>query len=189
MAVSNILNLLALSSLAVFLCSFVATPANALSLDTSYHVARHHVALAKAKRSPSAKRCKQRPATTTSSSTPAKDPTTSSSTPTATPTKVSSQPAAALAQVGAKLVSHGLAATTLLWHTGPQGRPLGVSLLSAFVLLHLNLLYSLYTWSAYLPSKTYGLQGIPMLWGPDKIGEFQKLVKAGYATIAMGFNE
>jgi len=28
-----------------------------------------------------------------------------------------------------------------------------------------------------------------MLWGPDKIGEFQKLVKAGYATIAMGFNE
>jgi hypothetical protein len=48
---------------------------------------------------------------------------------------------------------------------------------------------SVYTWSAYLPSNTYGLEGIPMFWGPDKLGEFQQLVKQGYASHVLGFNE
>jgi hypothetical protein len=64
MAPTKLLNLLAFSSLAIFACSFGATPVNAVSIDNT-HIARHagrgHAAIAKKKRGASGKRCKPRP--------------------------------------------------------------------------------------------------------------------------------
>jgi hypothetical protein len=62
----RLLNLLAVSSLAIMACSFGATPVNALSSDlhhVSRHMARGHDALAMRKRSSrsGSKRCKPRP--------------------------------------------------------------------------------------------------------------------------------
>jgi len=47
----------------------------------------------------------------------------------------------------------------------------------------------LYTWSPYLPTDLYGLEGIPMLWGYDQISDFQSLVVPGYAKYVLGMNE
>ena len=50
---------------------------------------------------------------------------------------------------------------------------------------------SLYTWSPEFPPncKSLGFEPMPMLWGPNQISDFKKLVVKGYANIAMGFNE
>jgi hypothetical protein len=73
MAATKLLNLLALSSLAILACSFGQTQVNALS-SGSHVVARHafrgHNSVAKRKRG-SSKRCKSRP---TSSAPPAQTP-------------------------------------------------------------------------------------------------------------------
>ncbi|KDR83536.1 hypothetical protein GALMADRAFT_55152, partial [Galerina marginata CBS 339.88] len=48
-----------------------------------------------------------------------------------------------------------------------------------------------YSWSPWKPagSDALGLEFAPMLWGPKQIGDFQNLVKPGYARWALGFNE
>jgi hypothetical protein len=50
---------------------------------------------------------------------------------------------------------------------------------------------SVYTWSPYCPddTKKLGLTCIPMLWGPNQVGDFQKLVVEGYSNIVASFNE
>jgi len=82
---SKLLNLIALSSLAILACSFGATPVNALSVDSSVHARSlgHHNLVAKKKRAES-RRCKPRPAstsTTTTVSTTSKAPTAPSTQP------------------------------------------------------------------------------------------------------------
>lgn len=64
---AKLLNLLAVTSLAIVACSFGATPANALSANHNAHAAKSHLArahgtMSKKKRSTNAKRCKTRPA-------------------------------------------------------------------------------------------------------------------------------
>jgi hypothetical protein len=53
----------------------------------------------------------------------------------------------------------------------------------------LNTKPSIYTWGVYFPAKTYGLEGVPMFWGPGELPNFLQHVKKGYATHVMGFNE
>jgi hypothetical protein len=50
---------------------------------------------------------------------------------------------------------------------------------------------SIYTWSPNIipKAKDLGLENMAMLWGFNQVTEFQKLVKKGYATAAMGMNE
>jgi len=52
-----------------------------------------------------------------------------------------------------------------------------------------NKVSALYSWNPTKPQNTLGLQYAPMLWGNNQIGSFESLVVAGYANIAMGFNE
>jgi hypothetical protein len=68
MAFSKLLNLFALSSLAILACSFGPSPVNALSIDTHNYVRRDHAVIAK-KRSTSPKRCKPRAAASNSTTT------------------------------------------------------------------------------------------------------------------------
>jgi hypothetical protein len=50
---------------------------------------------------------------------------------------------------------------------------------------------SIYTWSPFYPgdAKALGLRPFPMLWGEKQTGDFARLVKPGYAEVALGFNE
>lgn len=71
---AKLLNLLALSSLAILACSWGPTATNALSVDTPHNIAaRRHDVIAKKKRATTARRCKPRPV---SSLSPAAKPTT-----------------------------------------------------------------------------------------------------------------
>jgi hypothetical protein len=91
---AKIFNLVALSSLAILACSFFASPANALSLDTSPNYARHlghHQVIAKKKRADT-KRCKPRPASSSVSPSAGKQIPTSSP-PTAPKTTTTNKPA------------------------------------------------------------------------------------------------
>lgn len=195
MAALKFFNLLALASVALLTIQSGPTSVNALTTDRS-HVARYargHEAVAVAKRkrdsTSSSGRCKPKPTSTTVSSTYADStptsswssssvyyapPTTSSTstsdyqTPTPTPT-----PTPASTSNGKK------------WGLGwPNGE---ASYLSTFA-ARPNVGF-LYTWSPYLPTDLYGLQGIPMLWGYDQVSDFQSLVVAGYANYVLGMNE
>ncbi|EJD53892.1 hypothetical protein AURDEDRAFT_157141 [Auricularia subglabra TFB-10046 SS5] len=48
-----------------------------------------------------------------------------------------------------------------------------------------------YTWSVYCPpqAKALNLLCCPMLWGPQKLAQFQSLAVPGYSTCVAGFNE
>ncbi|PPQ74997.1 hypothetical protein CVT24_010071, partial [Panaeolus cyanescens] len=50
---------------------------------------------------------------------------------------------------------------------------------------------SIYTWSPFKPnsSDSLGFEFAPMLWGIKQINDFKRLVKPGYAHVALGFNE
>lgn len=88
MAATKLLNLIALSSLAILACSFGASPVNALSVDSQHHArspVRGHAILAKKKRASTAKRCKPRPVSTAVSSAVGK-PTTTPAPPAPKPT-------------------------------------------------------------------------------------------------------
>lgn len=59
---AKLLNLIALSSLAILACSWGPTQTNALSVDSPHNIAaRHHNVIAKKKRGTTARRCKPRP--------------------------------------------------------------------------------------------------------------------------------
>ena len=49
----------------------------------------------------------------------------------------------------------------------------------------------IYSWSPWNPDPNHkaGLEFMPMLWGPKQIDDFEKQVKAGYASYLLGFNE
>lgn len=210
MSVSKLFNLFALSSLAVLVCSFGATPVTALSTgDNHLHrVVRSHGAIAKAKRnvkrSSTGKRCKSRPTapggapaeaaapapkpaktttttghhhstTTSSGGAPTKPSTTPKSTP--PPTNNNDDNNNSGGGGGNPGAHFGLA-----WANGD------VSWLKNFVAGHTG---HIYTWGPQGPSNRQGLTFMPMLWSDagNKVAEFQKLVKPGYANVAMGFNE
>ena len=115
MAFSKLFNLVALSSLAVLVCSFSASPANALAAD-GHHMLKvkrthAHDAVAKRKRQ-SGQRCKPRPTSSSSdASTPEQTPSSSDSVPATTS---SSAPA----QTSSAPSSNGDAKVGLAWANG-----------------------------------------------------------------------
>jgi len=169
MTASNLLNILVLSSLAIF--AFLGqSSVNAVSLDSRIHFARHaHDAIALHKRTNNSRRCKPRP----SASHP------SSSAPTSTSAKSYSSPSS----VPSPPPSSGSG--------GKIGIATPLSDLSILKAFKTSKVGWYYTWSPWSISGAgaLGYEFIPMLWGAKQIGDFQNLVKQGYATKVFGMNE
>ncbi|KDQ29173.1 hypothetical protein PLEOSDRAFT_1089032 [Pleurotus ostreatus PC15] len=212
---SKILNLLAMSTLAILASSFGPASVTALSVD-SHHLVRQvphaHGAVAKRKRSVN-RRCKPRPTTKTPSvPTPApatgdngssgnnggsggsgttkpadpkpqSDKGAASSTPAAPKPSVTPKPADNNNNNGGSNNSgSGSGKVGLAW---PNGEDIDLAN------WHTGSTKFIYTWSPWIPAKakSLGFAPAPMLWGEKQLSDFKKLVKPGYANIAMGFNE
>ncbi|THH17619.1 hypothetical protein EW146_g3219 [Bondarzewia mesenterica] len=190
MAAFNFLNLLTISTLAIFASSFSATPVNAIASPDHHHLgrslARGHDSIAKRKRDTSSKRCKTR------SSTLAPAPSTTAvassikvvTTPTAQPkaTSSSSSSTAVATTSASSSGSTGSGKGGLAWPNGDEPS------LKNFKTSKVNFIY---TWTVEYPSSSWslGLEPIPMLWGESQATDFQNKVVKGYANIAFGFNE
>lgn len=190
MAIAKLVNLFVLSSLAILVCSFGASPVSALT-DSHMMRARGHDSIAKHKRASSTKRCKPRPTSSTIVSASTKtSPTTTSSlaTVTPTPTHTSTKPSSTSAPAPTSSAPSSPPSTGkkvgTAWANGNSPS------LANFKSSHTQFLY---TWDSIAPTNAAGLgfNFMPMLWSnaADKVANFQKLVVKGYATHAMGFNE
>ncbi|KAJ3778397.1 glycosyl hydrolase catalytic core-domain-containing protein [Lentinula raphanica] len=187
----KILNLLALTTLAIIASSFSAEPVNALS--TSHHARdglRGHDAVAKRKRSVHAKRCKARSApaeSATPSSSSSEDdapaPTTTTWSDSTTWTSTSSSAAAATSTAtSSSSSSSGSGKGCLAWPNGEQ------SYLGDYKTDKTSLIY---TWSETAPSNAadLGFTFAPQLWGYTNKDAFASTVTAGYAKYALFLNE
>ncbi|TFK76087.1 hypothetical protein BDN72DRAFT_831533 [Pluteus cervinus] len=200
MAARKIVNLLAVTSLALLASTFSATPANALSLES--HAVRHahrshaNILLNKKRTSGNSGRCKIRP-----SSSPVASPAETSqgnqggdngqnsggnnnnndgsatSPPPPPPPSASPPPPPPPPPSGGGRGKAGLAwpqddDNALRNMVGPK-------------------ISTIYTWSPWLPDITQqlGLQGAIMLWGDKQISDFVNNAKPGYGQYAMGPNE
>jgi hypothetical protein len=165
MAALKLLNLLALASLALLACSFNASPANALSLESHNlrRASRSHSAILKKKRQT---RCRPRPEAPADAPPPADE---------GAPPPPPPPPSG-----GGTGIGGGKAGLATLVTDGNVLRNLK-SWKSGFI----------YTWSAWVPdaARELGIEGAPMLWGDKSIEEFARIVKPGYARVALGFNE
>jgi len=193
MAPINLLNFLAIFSVAILAGSYWVTPADALSVD-AHHFSRHYArhvnrdAVVLKKRS----RCKHRPATansTSSTTTPTPTPTppakktehstssSSSSSHTSSSSNAAATPPAAVPGMTDPGSKRGLA-----WPNGDD--PSLANFKGPKVL-------NLYTWNPRGPStaKGLGFNFMPMLWCDDQIQDFVNLVKKGYANTVLGMNE
>jgi hypothetical protein len=194
MAATKLLNLIAVSTLAILAASFGATPVTAVSVDTA-HIGRSHahVALAKKRRSNNSKRCKPRPPP---SSSPAGKPattakpapgTTTKAAPPATTTKASTGGSNSGSNNnsggGVNTGNPGKGKASLAWGVNDP------TALKNFA--NSGKIGALYTWAPWIPDGTAGLgiRPCPMLWGPKQIGQFTQVVKRGYADCVLGFNE
>lgn len=185
MAVTKLLNLLAISCLAI-IASLGPAPVSALSVDTTHHARHnlHHAVAAKKKRATSSKRCKARstaPASThaaeatTKAPAPAPKPTTSkAAAPAPKPSPQSSG--------GGSSNSGGGGKVGIAWPLGndPSIKNFKTGKVDKY-----------YTWSPWCVdfANQVGMNCCPMLWGDKQIGDFTKLVKPGYAHCALGPNE
>lgn len=202
MAPVKLLNLLAVTSLAILATSFGPSPVNALSVDSN-HYARHpvraHATIAKKKRG-TGKRCKDRPTSGTTqsngadnspkaeaSSSPTPQPnggntggSTGGNTGAQAPPPASSPPPSPVPAPSPPSTGGGKAG--LAW---PNGDEPGLANFKTAKTKYI------YTWSPFIPSsaKSLGFEVVPMLWGDKQIWDFQQLVKQGYANTVLGFNE
>jgi len=176
---NKLLNLFAVSSLAVFLSALSATPVDALSVEHNPLVVRHNAHAQVVRKKRSSKRCKPRSSglsshsSTATAKATAKAPTSTKKT---TPTKGSSVP-----------VNSGGGGSTgkkvgVAWPNGNDGS------LKFYKTANTQFLY---TWSPYIPdgAKSLGFTPMPMLWGANQADDFKRLAKPGYAEWAMGPNE
>ncbi|KIK08407.1 glycoside hydrolase family 128 protein [Laccaria amethystina LaAM-08-1] len=183
---AKLLNLIALSSLAILACSWGPTATNALSVDTPHNIAaRHHGVIAKKKRGTTARRCKPRPASLSSA---AKPTTTPAPAPAPTTTPKANPATSTKASGGSGTPSNtggynGPPGKVGLAYAGPDD-----GTISHFITPKVT---AIYNWSPWAPASAaaLGLEFMPMLWGPKQIGDFTQLVKPGYAKTVLGFNE
>jgi len=158
-----------LSLLAITAALFLITSSNALSVDTSHHLARHQLIAARhpaLKRASISARCKKRNTTSVAAA-----PSTTSTTPHASsPSQAppASSPVSGKGKVG------------IAWSYGDDPR------LKNFITEKVSAIYS---WTPDKPQNTDGLQYAPMLWGTSQLDAFEKLVQPGYANVVLGFNE
>jgi hypothetical protein len=196
MATAKLLNLIAVSTLAILAASFGATPVTAVSVDTTHLGARSHAhaALAKKRRGNGSKRCKPRSTTSPAAAT---KPTT---TTTPAPAKTTSKAAAATtskASSGSGSSSSGSSSGTNT--SGSSGLGKGKASLAWGVndntalknMANGGKVGALYTWAPWIPdiTKSLNIRPCPMLWGEKQIGQFTSTVKEGYADCVLGFNE
>jgi len=195
MAPIKLLNLLAISSLAILACTFGATPANALATE-HHQFARHavygHDGIARRKRDNAAsKRCKARPSSSAPSSSTSSyvAPSSTVKATKAAPTtlapsyqKVSSSSAAPASTSAASSGNTGSGKVGLAWPNGDD------SSLKNYKTDKVNWLY---TWSPDIPdsARSLGFEVVPMLWGENQVSEFSQKVVKGYANYVLGFNE
>ncbi|GLB33625.1 putative expressed protein [Lyophyllum shimeji] len=190
MAVTKLLNLLALSSLAIIASSFGATPVNALTVDTHHlaHAPVHgHAALAKKRRAAGGKRCKPRPSSSVAvpvpTSAPVKATSTKAPAPTTSSTNHNNGGSPPPANGGGNSGSNGgVGKVGIAW---PQDDD---KALASFKTPKVG---PIYTWSPWIPSaaKSLGYEPVPMFWGEKQASEFQRIVVPGYARTVLGFNE
>ncbi|KAJ3525966.1 hypothetical protein NM688_g8321 [Phlebia brevispora] len=194
MAASKLFNLLTVTTLALFAASFNASPVTALSTGHQ-HLNRqiHHDGIAKRAKRSSTQRCKPRPSTSVSvaqankatstakpaSSSAAPPPKATSSTKKATPTTTSQAPAKTTAAASSGSSSAN-GKVGIAWNGGDSS--------SLGNIVSSNTHY-IYTWSPYEPTDLYGLEFIPMLWGPNQETAFNQLVVPGYAKNLLFVNE
>jgi len=189
----SLLNLLAVSTLAVIAASFGPSPVNAIATEGhnfSRNVAHGHAPLAKKKRT-NAKRCKTRTSSLVTSSATAKaKPTTTTKphTTTAHHTTTSTSHKTTTTSSGGssncndlKIGSCGSGKVGMAWAAETK-------YLSSFAT---DKTYYLYNWSPSIDPavKKHGFNGCPMLWGDKQISKFAELAVEGYANCAMGPNE
>lgn len=182
---SKIMNLVALSLLAILSCSFSSSPVVALSVGSSHVHARdfHHINMAKKKRADS-RRCKPRPSAVSakpaSTSAPAPKPTTTTAKATPKPSPTPPPPAPAPPPP-----SSGRGKAGLAWPNGDNP--------SALAKWRNGKVSTIYSWSVYKPggSDAAGLDFWPQLWGGDqrRIDEFRRLVKPGIGSAILSINE
>ena len=169
---AKLLHIVAVATLAVFL-SAGPQPVSALSIDSHSHVhARHALVHDSVVKKRANGRCKPRK-TPTPKPTQAPASTKSNPPPAETPKPNNPAPPPASGK-GNK--------ACLAWANGDNDN------LGKF---KTNKVSYIYSWSPWVPknAKKLGFRPAPMLWGDKHINDFQKLVKAGYADIAVGFNE
>ncbi|KAI4524165.1 fungal hydrophobin [Schizophyllum commune Loenen D] len=215
MSATKLLNLLALSTLAVLLCSQGAMPANALSADHNVAARNalggHGQMIRKRRNDTHSKRqCRQRDnakdgnVKLASSSSEAPAQTSSTDAPSSTdwtPTSTSdaSQSTSSDNNGGDSSSNSGSGSSS-----GSSGSNNGGSTVSApgggkvgfcwggspdIVISHAT--YSFYNWSASIPSnvRDLGLSPMVQLWGYKNVDEFEQNVKQGYADWILGMNE
>ncbi|EKM80218.1 hypothetical protein AGABI1DRAFT_113420 [Agaricus bisporus var. burnettii JB137-S8] len=175
MAVTKLLNLLAISCLAI-IASFGPVPVSALSVESVHHARRDHHVLAAKKRGNSSKRCKPRSTTPapspspTTSKKPAPKPTSSKDVAPPSSTPPSSGGDSGARKVGIAFTGGDESAITQFWSWKTQ---------------------FYYTWSPWCidAADQVGFQCCRMLWGFKQIDDFTKNARPGHGNCAMGPNE
>jgi hypothetical protein len=202
---SRLVSLFTLSSLAVLICSHQATPVAALSVEGVAGRGLHHRghdALAKRKRSTNKKnkRCKPKPAGSSSpaaSSTPAPTSSAKESSSKAAPSSSASSSNSNSNSGGGNTLVGGSSKAGLGWANGEGdlSKWKGISTLVVpcnwigFGADYIRC--SIYTWAPACPSnaKSLGITCCPMLWGWDQVSQFQSEVSGSSPECAMGPNE
>ena len=196
MSTSKLLNIFALSTLAILLCSFAPSQTLALAVKPN-HLARHlpnHHGIAKKKKRDN-QRCKPRSSGVPSSSSPppANTPTSGGSNDNNnnnynnnTPVSSSTSPPASVAtNPPTTNTATGPGKLAIAWAMGDDKRVSFLTSSPRVKMFHL--------WDCQIPASVQN-SGIPvsiMLWGtdPTRISSFLQFAKPGYASHAMGFNE
>ncbi|KAF8665819.1 hypothetical protein AX16_000262 [Volvariella volvacea WC 439] len=217
MAAFKILNLLAVSSLALIVCSFSAVPVTALSAENG-HAVRHfrpHEVMLKKKRDPQSRRCRPRPSS--SAEVPTAQPTPEVPPPQPTPPPESNPPdnnnnngggsdnGGDNNNTGGDSNTGGNNGDTGNDQPAPSpppppssgntGRKVGIAwpINDDVALSHMKTdkVGPVYTWSPWIPqgARSLGYETVAMLWGDKQIADFQRLVQPGYADVILGFNE
>lgn len=201
MTASKLLNLVAITALALLASSFAPTPVNALA-PRAQHLNRHvqHDAIAKRKRG-TTKRCKPRPSSSLSSkaaATPAaaaaSDPPKSSSAPPKSSSSASSK-SSSKASATPSPTPKPSGGDTSTPSQGKGGGKVGLAWPNgddpSLKFYATDNVIAMYTWSPHCPKNTYGIPCGPMLWGDRQVSDFENTVHSPIAggDLLYGFNE
>jgi hypothetical protein len=189
MAVAKLLNLLALSCLAI-LASYGPAPVAALSVNSHQLHARHaHAASLVKKRASTSKRCKPRQSSSivaAAAQTTSKAPATTAA-PKPAPAKPSpeSKPAPNTSSSNSGSGSSGGGGAGKAGIAWALGNDKSIQVFKG------PKVDWYYTWSPWRSGEAdqAGFNFCPMFWGEKQTNDFKNLVKAGYANCVLGFNE
>ncbi|KAI0650016.1 glycosyl hydrolase catalytic core-domain-containing protein [Trametes meyenii] len=212
---SKLLNLVALSSLAIMACTYGVAPTTALSTGHLQHANRHlaHAPIAAKKKRDQSKRCKARPSTSAaptssvkpqaaavSSSSEAPAPTTTKAPEPSTTSKApapASTTKASSGNSGSSTGSSGSSGNTGGIPFGSKGKKVclawGDGNSDSVYNFKTDRVVGIYDWDVYKPTfvDNANLDYWPMLWGGDssRISKFEQTVTQKLGSTLLGFNE